>query len=93
MLLRTISFEDPQGRRSLLQEQRPVSMSDMHLGALQLTLRAENWSGPVAVRSGIDSRVVNAGATLYRKLNGKHLEPLLPWVSIFRGCSDRARLL
>jgi trehalose/maltose hydrolase-like predicted phosphorylase len=77
MLLRTIRFEDPQGRRSLLQEQRLVSMSDMHLGALQLTLIAENWSGPVAVRSGIDGRVVNAGAKLYRKFNGKHLEPLV----------------
>ena len=45
MLLRTIRFEDDQGRRSLLQERRLVSMADMHLGALELTLTAENWSG------------------------------------------------
>jgi len=76
LLLRTIRFEDAQGRRSLLQEQRLVSMADMHLGALELTLTAENWSGPVTVRSGIDGRVVNAGAALYRKFNNKHLEPL-----------------
>ena len=67
MLLRTIRFEDQQGRRTLLQEQRLVSMADMHLGALELTLTAENWSGSVTVRSAIDGRVVNAGAKLYQR--------------------------
>jgi trehalose/maltose hydrolase-like predicted phosphorylase len=76
MLLRSISFEDSQRRRCLLQEQRLVSMSNMHIGAVQLTLTADNWSGSVTVRSSIDGRVVNAGAKLYRKFNGKHLEPL-----------------
>jgi len=76
LLLRTIRFEDAQGRRTLLQEQRLVSMADMHLGALQVTLVAENWSGRITVRSAIDGRIVNAGAKLYREFNGKHLEPL-----------------
>jgi beta-phosphoglucomutase family hydrolase len=76
VLLRTIRFEDPQGRRSLLQERRLVSMSDMHLGALELTLTAENWSGSVAIRSAIDGRVVNAGAKLYSHFNNHHLAPL-----------------
>jgi trehalose/maltose hydrolase-like predicted phosphorylase len=76
MLLRTVTFEDGRGRRSTLKERRLVSMADMHLGALELTLTAENWSGNVVVRSAIDGRVVNAGATLYRKFNHRHLEPL-----------------
>ena len=76
MLLRTIRFEDGQGRRTTLKERRLVSMSDMHLGALELALTAENWSASVTVRSAIDGRVVNAGAKLYRKFNNKHLEPL-----------------
>jgi beta-phosphoglucomutase family hydrolase len=76
MLLRSISFEDAEGRRSTLKERRLVSMSDMHLGALELALTAHNWSGAVTVRSAIDGRVVNAGAKLYRKFNNKHLEPL-----------------
>ena len=76
MLFRTISFEDGQGRRTTLKERRLVSMSDMHLGALELALTAENWSASVTVRSAIDGRVVNAGAKLYRKFNNKHLEPL-----------------
>ncbi|MBP6604114.1 MAG: beta-phosphoglucomutase family hydrolase [Nitrospira sp.] len=75
MLLRAIHFEDGQGRRSTLKERRFVSMSDMHLGALELALTAENWTARVTVRSAIDGRVVNAGAKLYRKFNNRHLEP------------------
>jgi trehalose/maltose hydrolase-like predicted phosphorylase len=67
MLLRTIRFEDGQGRRTTIKERRLVSMSDMHLGALELALTAENWSAKVTVRSAIDGRIVNAGAKLYRK--------------------------
>lgn len=74
MLLRTLRFEDRQGRRSLLQERRLVSMDDMHLGALEWALTAENWSESVTLRSAIDGRIVNAGAKLYRKFNSKHLE-------------------
>jgi beta-phosphoglucomutase family hydrolase len=76
MLLRRIRFEDTQGRQSTLEERRLVSMSSMHLGALELELTADNWSAAVTVRSAIDGRIVNAGARLYRKFNNKHLEPL-----------------
>jgi beta-phosphoglucomutase family hydrolase len=76
MLLRSLSFEDQQGRRSTLEERRLVSMGDMHLGALELALTADNWSGNITVRSAIDGRVVNAGAKLYRKFDNKHLDPI-----------------
>jgi len=76
LLLNAVRFEDKKGRRTLLRDQRLVSMADMHLGAVELTLTAENWSGPVTVRSAIDGRIVNAGAKLYRKFNNKHLEYL-----------------
>lgn len=76
LLLRTLRFEDGQGRRSTLTERRLVSMIDMHLGAIELTLTSENWSGNVTVRSAIDGRLVNAGAKLYQKFNNRHLEPL-----------------
>ncbi len=77
LLLRSVRFEDAHGRRTLLQEQRLVSMADMHLGALELVIIAENWSGRLTIRSAIDGRVVNSGAKLYRAFNGKHLEPLV----------------
>ena len=51
-------------------------MADMHLAGLEVSLTAENWAGDVTIRSGIDGRVVNAGAKLYRKFNNKHLVPL-----------------
>jgi len=76
VLLRCIRFEDGQGRESTLKERRLVSMGSMHLGAIELTLIADNWSAGVTLRSAIDGRVVNAGAKLYRKFNNKHLEPL-----------------
>ena len=77
LLSRTVRFEDAVGQRTLLQEQRLVSMADMHLGAMQVTITAENWSGRLTIRSAIDGRIVNAGAKLYRAFNGKHLEPLV----------------
>jgi HAD superfamily hydrolase (TIGR01509 family) len=73
MLLRTISFEDRQKRRATLNERRLVSMANMHLAGVEVTLAAENWSAKVTVRSAIDGRVINAGAKLYRKFNNKHL--------------------
>ncbi len=76
MLLKSITFEDVQGRRSRLRERRLVSMDDMHMGALELSLTAENWSAAVTVRSAIDGRIINTGAKLYRKFNNRHLEPL-----------------
>lgn len=76
LLLRTIRFEDRQGRRSRLDERRFVSMSDTHLGAMELSLKAENWSGRVELLSAIDGRVVNGGAKLYRRFNNQHLIPL-----------------
>jgi beta-phosphoglucomutase family hydrolase len=76
LLLRTMRFEDGHGRLSTLTERRFVSMADMHLGALELALTAENWSAGVTVRSGVDGRVVNAGAQLYRSFNNHHLEPV-----------------
>ena len=76
MLRRCLRFEDPAGRRSVLEERRFVSMDDMHLAALELSITAENWSGALTVRSGIDGRVVNDGAALYKAFANQHLEPV-----------------
>src|SRR5687767_8501559 len=75
LLSSAISVEDGDGRRTTLLERRFVSMSDMHLGALELAVTAENWSGRITIRSAIDGRVVNAGAKLYREFNNRHLQP------------------
>jgi trehalose/maltose hydrolase-like predicted phosphorylase len=74
VLIRRLSFEDDKGRRSTLSERRIVSMAQRHAAGLELSLTAENWSGPVVIRSGVDGRVVNAGAKLYAKFDNQHLE-------------------
>ncbi|HEY4725162.1 MAG TPA: glycoside hydrolase family 65 protein, partial [Actinomycetota bacterium] len=52
------------------------SMKDEHLAGLETTFVAENWSGTLEVRSGLDGRVVNAGVKRYHDLNPRHLQVL-----------------
>jgi trehalose/maltose hydrolase-like predicted phosphorylase/beta-phosphoglucomutase-like phosphatase (HAD superfamily) len=72
-LIRRLRFQDPDGRRTQVVQRRFVSMKDQHLAGLETTFTAENWSGTMQVRSGLDDRVVNAGVKRYRDLNGGHL--------------------
>jgi trehalose/maltose hydrolase-like predicted phosphorylase/beta-phosphoglucomutase-like phosphatase (HAD superfamily) len=75
-LSRRLRWQDPEGRRTSVVQRRLVSMKDEHLAGLQTTFTAENWSGTLEVRSGLDGRVVNAGVRRYRDLNGRHLAML-----------------
>jgi alpha,alpha-trehalase len=77
LLLRTVRFEEPSGRRTRLEQRRFVHMGDKHLAGQELALVPENWSGRVHVRSALDGRVVNAGVARYRQLQGKHLRMLV----------------
>jgi len=76
LLVRTIRFRDAAGRTTRWEERRLVSMADPHLAAISLTLVAEDWSGTLSVRSGLDGSVINAGVDRYRALKGRHLETL-----------------
>jgi trehalose/maltose hydrolase-like predicted phosphorylase/beta-phosphoglucomutase-like phosphatase (HAD superfamily) len=75
-LTRRLRFKDAEGRRTMVLQRRLVSMKDQHLAGLETTFEAENWSGTLEVRSGLDGRVVNAGVKRYRDLNGRHLQVL-----------------
>jgi trehalose/maltose hydrolase-like predicted phosphorylase/beta-phosphoglucomutase-like phosphatase (HAD superfamily) len=75
-LLRHLVWQDSEGRRISMLQRRLVSMKDEHLAGLETTFTAENWSGTLEVRSGLDGRVVNAGVNRYRDLNGQHLRVL-----------------
>ncbi|MFW6094158.1 MAG: glycoside hydrolase family 65 protein, partial [Pseudomonadota bacterium] len=74
VLLRTLRLEDQRGRIIIWREQRIVSMADRNVAALAVTVTAENFSGRLTVRSGIDGNVVNAGVARYRDFDGRHLE-------------------
>lgn len=73
LLLRTLRWRDDAGRVTLVRQRRLVSMADPALAALETTFTAENWSGPLRVRAGLDGRVTNRGVARYRDLRGDHL--------------------
>jgi alpha,alpha-trehalase len=75
-LIRRLRWRDAEGRRTSVVQHRVVSMNDEHLTGLQTTFTAENWSGTLEVRSGLDGRVINAGVKRYRDLNARHLAVL-----------------
>jgi trehalose/maltose hydrolase-like predicted phosphorylase/beta-phosphoglucomutase-like phosphatase (HAD superfamily) len=75
-LLRRLTWQDAEGRRTSMVQRRLVSMKDEHLAGLETTFVAENWSGTLEVRSGLDGRVINAGVKRYRDLNAHHLAVL-----------------
>ncbi len=73
VVTRALRFRDRAGRETSLKSRRFVSMADKHLGALEWTLVALNWSGRVEVLSALDGRLQNWGVPRYRELEGRHL--------------------
>lgn len=73
ILVRDLAFLDPDGRRTRIVQRRFAHMAYKHVGALQTTVHAENWSGTLTLRSVIDGNVANTGVPRYRDLSGKHL--------------------
>jgi len=73
VVTRRFRVADAEGRRTTVAQRRLVSMADPYLAALDCTLVAENWSGDLTVRSGLDGRVANCGVARYRGLRATHL--------------------
>jgi len=74
LLVRHFRVRDGDGRTSRLVERRLVHMAREHLAAMELTVVAEDWSGRLRIRSGIDGRVRNDGVERYSDLASDHLE-------------------
>jgi trehalose/maltose hydrolase-like predicted phosphorylase len=75
VLHRDLRFRDPEGRVTRVEQRRFIHLDEHHLAALVTTFTAENWSGPLVVRSGIDGRVRNTNVERYRPLSSTHLLP------------------
>jgi alpha,alpha-trehalase len=73
VVTRLARVRDDAGRVTRLTQRRLVSMDDPHLAALETSLLAENWSGPLQVRSQLDGDVTNAGVVRYRAFASDHL--------------------
>ncbi|MFH8384627.1 glycoside hydrolase family 65 protein [Kitasatospora sp. NPDC018058] len=75
VLTRRALVVDERGHRTRLVQRRLASQARPHLLALESTFTAENWSGPLEVRSGLDGDVANTGVDRYRGLTERHLVP------------------
>ena len=73
VLTRTARLLDGRGRALRLVQRRLVSMDRPHLAGLETTLVPEGWSGPVSVRSGVDTGVLNRNNIESRLLANSHL--------------------
>ena len=76
LLERRYRFRDDEGRTTGVVERRLVHMEREHTAALELTVTAEDWSGRLRIRSGVDAGVENLGVERYRDLASDHLEVL-----------------
>ncbi|MBR7825616.1 glycoside hydrolase family 65 protein [Actinospica sp. MGRD01-02] len=73
VLVRDLAFRDADGRSTRIVQRRFAHMEFEHVGALQTTVLAEDWSGTLTVRSVLDGESANAGVERYRELSGRHL--------------------
>ncbi|SCF17489.1 Trehalose and maltose hydrolase (possible phosphorylase) [Micromonospora viridifaciens] len=71
--LREVLVVDRDRRRTRVRQRRLVSMANPHLAALETIIVAENWSGRLEIRSGIDGGVLNANAPAEAGSCGRHL--------------------
>ena len=72
-LSRTLRVQDTSGRVTRVEQRRFVSMADPHVAGLETRVSAENWSGRLTIRSGIDGRIANSGVRRYSQFDGHHL--------------------
>ncbi|MGZ4592785.1 MAG: glycoside hydrolase family 65 protein [Actinomycetes bacterium] len=73
VLTRRFVVEDASGRRTAVAQHRIVSMADSFAAAQDSTFVAENWSGRLVVRVGLDGCVGNRGVARYIGLGETHL--------------------
>jgi beta-phosphoglucomutase family hydrolase len=72
-LEREVVLESADGRRLAVNQRRFVSMAQPHLMALNSSLTAVGWSGPVEIRSGVDCGVTNENLPEDALLSHHHL--------------------
>ncbi len=72
-LSRSLRVRDAIGRVTRVVQRRFVSMAAPHIAGLETEVTADNWTGRLSVRSGIDGRIVNAGVPRYAQFDERHL--------------------
>lgn len=75
LLTRRIRYRDSSRHTTTVTSRRFVSRAAPHVAVLETTFEAEDWSGPLTVRSAIDGRVANRNVAADRELAHLHLLP------------------
>lgn len=76
LLTRRRRVRDSLGHITGVTDRRFVHMGAAHMGALEMTIVPENWSGLLRIRSGLDGTVTNSGVPRYGGLACRHLDPV-----------------
>ncbi|MFH1655713.1 MAG: glycosyl hydrolase family 65 protein [Candidatus Omnitrophota bacterium] len=74
ILSRIMRINDRRGRKTAIETQRMVSMSNPHCAAIKYTIIPQNYDGLITIRSALDGSVENTGVARYRQLNTKHMK-------------------
>ena len=76
-LLTSVSrYRQADGSTTRVTARKLVSMANRQLAGWEVEVEAENWTGPLVVRSGIDGRVRNRNVAEYAALDDQHLRPV-----------------
>jgi HAD superfamily hydrolase (TIGR01509 family) len=75
VLTRVVRVRDIEGRTTSVTTRRFISQAEQHVAVLETTFVAEDWSGALTVRAGLDGRVANRNVVADRLLTGTHLTP------------------
>ena len=75
VLTRVIRCRDEKGRTTRVTSRRFVSQASPHVAVLDTTFEAEDWTGPLTVRSALEGRVFNHNVAADRLLTNAHLLP------------------
>ena len=76
LLHRKIRFIDKSGHETTVCQRSFVHMRHAHLGGLEMTFTAHNWSGALTIRSAIDGRVTNNSTQMLQGEEKKHFDYL-----------------
>lgn len=73
VLSRRVTLVNPEGHQVAVAQRRLVSMQNPHLAALETTVTAQGFDGPVSILAGIDARVANTNVRNYVGTGKTHL--------------------
>ena len=75
ILYRHIRFKDACHRITQIEFVKFLSLTHPHIAASNFKITAENWSGRLIIKSGLEGNIINQGVARYKQLNNQHLIP------------------